>query len=107
MPATDHTKNTAKTIEILDNDTENDVSVLATKTQEELVELLVKARKQNPSNTGSRVASDASTSIGASPVAMLSPTNTEKQQSAPTSDSAQGTSSGTIRGNARNGPNSK
>jgi hypothetical protein len=57
------------TIEILDVNAEDNVSVLTTKMQEELVALLVKARQQIHAPTGSRVASGSGDPPGGGPVA--------------------------------------
>jgi hypothetical protein len=52
-------------IEILDNEEDNDVSILTSKTQDELVALLVQARKQLSSTSiGSRVASSSNPPLG-------------------------------------------
>jgi hypothetical protein len=53
--------NQTATIEILDDDAEEDVSVLTSKMQDELVALLVKARRQIYVSTGSWVASGMGT----------------------------------------------
>jgi hypothetical protein len=63
------------TIEILDNNRENDVSMLTTKTQDKLVALLVKARRQFHASTGSWVALGSGIPSGSSPVAMPLPSD--------------------------------
>jgi hypothetical protein len=104
MPATAHIKDTTK----LDDDKNCNVGVLTTKTQQKLVALLVKVRKQNLSiTTASQIASNSGTSIGTSPVAMPSPTKMDGQQSAHTGDATQDASSGTVGENIHNGTNGK
>jgi hypothetical protein len=53
----------------------------------------------------STVAFNTGPNIGTSPVAMPSPTNSDGQQSAPTSDAAQDASSEVVGGNVHNRPN--
>ena len=60
-------------IEILDNDAEDDVSVLTTKTQDEMVVLLVKARRQLHTSTSCWVASGCGSTPVSIPVVMSSP----------------------------------
>jgi hypothetical protein len=95
------------TIEILDNNTEDDVSMLTTKMQDELVALLVKARRQIHASTGSRVVSGSGIPSGSSPVATPPPSNAGCQQTALTNGAASGVSSVAIDGEVSNGPNGK
>jgi hypothetical protein len=60
-------------IEILDDNVKDDVSMLTTETQDELVALLVKARRQIHASTGSQVASGSSIPPGSGPVVTPSP----------------------------------
>jgi hypothetical protein len=94
-------------IEILDNNVEDDVSMLTTKTQDELVTLLVKTRRQIHASTGSRVDSGSGIPPGRGPVAMLSPSNVSCQQTAPTDSAASGISGAVVNGEASNGPSGK
>ncbi len=94
-------------IEILDNDVEDDVSVLTTKTQDELVALLVKARRQIHASTCSRVASGSGIPPGSGLVATPSPSDAGCQQTAPTNDAASGVSGAAVDGEASNGPSGK
>jgi hypothetical protein len=65
--------NSKGAIEILDNEDVNDVSVLTSKTQDELVALLVQARKQlSNSIVGSQAASGSNIVPGSGQVAMQS-----------------------------------
>ncbi len=91
-------------IEILDNKDEDDVSILTTKTQDELVALLVQARKQigNATN-GSRVASGSDLPPGSGPAATLSQTNTGGQESTLANSASSGTNGNGIGGDARSG----
>ncbi len=91
------------TIEILDKDMEDDVSVLTTKTQEELVALLVKARRQIHASTGSRVASGSGIPSGSSPVATPPLSNAGCQQTAPTNNAASGVSCVAVNGEVNKG----
>jgi hypothetical protein len=95
------------TIEILDNDAEDDVSVLTTKTQEELVALLVKDRRQMYASTGSWVASGSGIPSGSGPVATLPPSNAGCQQTAPTNNAASDVSGVAVNGEVSNGPSGK
>jgi hypothetical protein len=73
QPASDTQGNNAGVTEILDDNDEDDVSVLTSKTQDELVALLVKARKQlSGASVGSRVASGSDDPPGSGLTAMLS-----------------------------------
>jgi hypothetical protein len=81
---TETSNNQTATIEILDDDAEDNVSVLTTKTQEELVALLVKARGQIHAPTGSRVASGSGDPPGGGPNATPSRPDKGRQQTAPT-----------------------
>jgi hypothetical protein len=92
----------------LDNDDDDDVSVLTSKTQDELVALLVQARKQlSGASVGSRVASGSDLPSGSSPVAMQSQTNMGGQESILANSASSGTEGNNIGGNASNGPGGK
>ncbi len=95
------------TIEILDNDVEDDVSVLTTKTQDELVALLVKARRQIHASTGNRVASGSGIPSGRGAVVAPPPSNAGCQQTAPTNGTARGVSGAAVDGEASNGLSGK
>ncbi len=95
------------TIEILDNDKEDDVSVLTTKTQDELVALLFKARRQIHAPTGSWVASSSSIPSGNGSVATSSPSNAGCQQTALTNGTARGISGVAVDGEVCNGRSGK
>ncbi len=95
-------------IEILDNKDEEDVSVLTTKTQNELVALLVQARKQICSATvGSRVASGSNPPPGSGPAATHSQTNAGGHKSTSADSASPGTGSNGVGGDARSGPGGK
>jgi hypothetical protein len=81
---TETSNNQTATIEILDDNAEDNVSVLTTKTQEELVALLVKARQQIHAPTSSQVASGSVNPPGGGPVATPSCSDEGHQQTAPT-----------------------
>ncbi len=79
-------------IEILDIDYDNDVSVLTFKTQDELVALLVLARKQlSGASASSWVASGSDLPPGSSPVAMPSSTTVGGQESTLANSAPSGT----------------
>jgi hypothetical protein len=89
----------------LDNDDDDDVSVLTSKTQDELVALLVQARKQlSGASIGSRVASGSDLPSGSSQVAMQSQNNMGEQESILANSASSGTEGNNIGGNASNGP---
>ena len=94
-------------IEILDNDVEDDVSVLTTKTQDELVALLVKVRRQIHASTCSRVASGSGIPPGSGLVATPSPSNAGCQQTAPTNNAVSGANGAAFDREVRNGPSGK
>jgi hypothetical protein len=95
-------------IEILDNDNEDNVSVLTTKTQDKLVSLLVKARKQlSGASVGSRVASGSNLPPGSGPAALLSQTNAGGQESILANSAPSGTDGNDFGGNAGSGPSGK
>jgi hypothetical protein len=83
------------------------MSVLTTKTQDELVALFVKARRQIHVPIGSRVASGSGIPPGSGPVATPSLSNVGCQQTAPTNGAASGVSGAAIKGEASNGPSGK
>jgi hypothetical protein len=99
--------NQTATIEILEDDAEDDVSVLTAKMQEELAALLVKARRQIHAPTGSWVASGSGTPPGSGLVATSSPPDAGHQQTAPTNGAASGASGASVDGEARNKPSGK
>ncbi len=91
-------------IKILEDKDEDNVSVLTTKTQDELVALLVQARKQICSATvGSRVASGSNLPPGSNPAATHSQTNAGGQKSASANSASPGTGSNGVGGDARSG----
>ncbi len=88
-------------IKILDNDDDNDVSVLTSKTQDELVALLVQARRQlSGASASSQVASSSNFPPGSGPVAMPSPTNTGGQESTLGNSASSGTNGNGVGGSA-------
>ncbi len=93
-------------IEVLDNNVANDLSVLATKIQDELV-VLFKARRQIHASPGSRVASGSGIPSGSGPVATPPPSNMCCQQTAPTNGAASGVSSAAVGKEASNGLSGK
>jgi hypothetical protein len=72
------------------DDAEDDVSLLTTKMQDELVALLVKARRQIHASTGSQGASGSGTPPGSGLVAMPSSSDAGHQQTAPTNNAVSG-----------------
>jgi hypothetical protein len=95
-------------IKILDNKDEDDVSILTTKTQDELVALLVQARKQICSATiGSWVASGSDLPPRSSPAATHSQTNAGGQMSTSANSASPGTGSNGVGRDARSGPGGK
>ena len=105
MAGTSGNQNAA--VEILDDNADDDVSVLTTKMQDELVALLVKARRQIHASTGSWVASGSGISSGSGPVAMPSPTNAGRQQTTPTNNAVSGVNGAAVNEDVRNGPSGK
>jgi hypothetical protein len=95
------------TIDILDNNADDDVSILTTKMQDELVAFLVKARRQIHASTNSWVASGSGIPSGSGPVAMPSPTDVGRQQTSPTNNAVRGVNSAAVDGEVCNGPSSK
>ncbi len=92
----------------MDNNDDDDVSVLTSKTQEKLVALLVQARKQlSGASVGSRVASGSDLPPGSGPVAMQSQTNMGGQESILANSASSGTEGKNVGGNASNGLGSK
>jgi hypothetical protein len=104
---TETSNNQTTTIEILDNNAEEDVSVLTTKMQEELVALLVKARLQIHAPTGSQVASGSGNPPGGGPVATPSHPNEGRQQTAPTNGADNNAKGAHVDRSASNGPGGK
>ncbi len=95
-------------IEILDNKDNNEVSVLTSKTQDELVSLLVQARRQLSSTpVGSRVASSSDTLPGIGPVAMQPQINVGGQEPTLANGVRSGTEGNNVGGIASNRPGSK
>jgi hypothetical protein len=95
-------------IEILDNEDNDDVSILTSKTQDNLVALLVQARRQlSSAPVGSRVASGSDTLPGISPVAMQPQINVGGQELTLANSVHSGTKGNSIGGIASNGPGSK
>jgi hypothetical protein len=99
--------NQTATIEILDNNAEDDVSMLTTKMQDELVAHLIKARRQINASTGSWVASGAGYPPGSGPVALPPRTNKGHQQTAPTNGAKSNAAGAHVDGNACNRPGGK
>ncbi len=95
------------TIEILDNNTEDDMSALTTKMQDDLVYFLVKARRQNHASTGSRVASGSGIPSGSGRVATPPSSNAGCQQTALTNCTASGVRGVAIDREVSNGPSDK
>ncbi len=95
-------------IEILDNEDGDNVSVLTSKTQDELVALLVQARKQLSSTPiGSWVASGSNTLPGIGPVAMQPQINVGGQEPTLANSVHSGTKGNNVGGIASNGPGGK
>ncbi len=95
-------------LKILDNDNDDDVSILTTKTQNELVALLVQARKQlSKAPVGSRVASGSDPTPGSGPAAMLSQTDADGQESILAISAPSGTDGNNVGGNAGGRPGGK
>jgi hypothetical protein len=95
-------------IEILDNEDNNDVSVLTSKTQDELVALLVQARRQlSSAPVGSRVASGSDTLPGIGPVAMQPQIKVGGQEPTLANNVRSGTKGNNVGGIASNRPGSK
>jgi hypothetical protein len=82
-------------------------SLLTLKTQEELVALLVRARRQIHASTGSWDASSSGIPSGSGPVAMLPPSSAGCQQTSLTNDPANGISGVTIDRAVSNRPRGK
>jgi hypothetical protein len=95
------------TVEIFEDIAEDDVSVLTTKTQDELVALLVKTRRQIHASTGSQVASGSGIPPGSGLVATSSPSNAGRQQTAPTNNAVSGANGAAFDREVRNGPSGK
>ncbi len=88
----------------MDNDDDDDVSVLTSKTQDELVALLVQARKQlSGASIGSQVASGSNLPPGSGPVAMQSQTNVGRQEFILANIASSGAKGNNVGGNASNG----
>jgi hypothetical protein len=95
-------------IEILDNKDDDNASVLTSKTQDELVALLVQARKQlSSAPVGSRVVFGSDTLPGIDPVAMQPQINVGGQEPTLANGVRSGTKGNNVGGIASNGPGSK
>jgi hypothetical protein len=95
-------------IGILDNGNDDDASVLTSKTQDELVALLVQARKQlSGASVGSWVASGSNLPPGSGPVAMQSQTNVGGQESILANSTSSGTKGNNVGGFASSRPGGK
>jgi hypothetical protein len=95
-------------IKIFDDKDEDNVSVLTTKTQDELVALPVQAWKQIGNATiGSRVASGSDLPPGSGPAATLSQTDAGGRESTLTNSASSGTNGNGIGGDACSGPGGK
>jgi hypothetical protein len=106
--AASDTNQTEGVTKIMDNNDDNDVSVLASKTQDKLVALLVQARKQlSGASVGSRVATGSGLPPGSGPVAMPSPTNAGGQESTLANSAPSGTDGNGIGRNASSRPGGK
>ncbi len=93
---------------ILDNDDKDDVSVLTTKTEDELVALLVQARKQlSGASVGSQVASGSNLPLRSGPAVMHSQINAGGQESILANSAPSGTDGNGVGGNASSGPGGK
>ncbi len=100
--------NQGEIIRILDNDEDNNVSVLTTKTQDKLVALLVKARRAHQVATvGLRAASGSSHLPGSSLVATPPHPNTGGQKTWPTSNAHDGNAGVAVGMEVRSRPGSK
>jgi hypothetical protein len=92
----------------LDNEYNDNVSVLTSMTQDELVALLVQARKQlSSAPIGSQVASGSDIPPGRGPVAMQSQTNVGGQESTLANGVYSGAKGNNVGENASNGPGGK
>ncbi len=92
----------------MDNDDDNGMSVLTSKTQDELVALLVQARKQlSGATVGSRVASGSDLPPGSGPAAMPSQTNVGGQESILANSAPSGTDGNDVGRNASSRPGGK
>jgi hypothetical protein len=106
--AGDGKSNNEGAIEILDNEDDDNVSVLTSKTQDELVALLVQARKQLSSTPiSSRVAFGSNTLSGIGLVAMQPQINVGGQEPTLANGVRSGTEGNNVGGIASNGPGSK
>jgi hypothetical protein len=95
-------------IEILDNEDDDDVSILTSKTQDKLVALLVQARRQlSSAPIGSWVASSSNTLPGIGPVAMQPQINVGGQEPTLANNVRSGTEGNNVGGIASNGPGGK
>jgi hypothetical protein len=95
-------------IQILDDNKEDDVSVLTTKTQDELVALLVKARRVHQvNNAGLRAASGSGHLPRSSLVATPPHPDAGGQKTCPTSDAHDGDAGVAVGTEVRSGPGGK
>jgi hypothetical protein len=101
---TGNKSNEEEVIKILDNNDEDDVSFLTTKTQDKLAALLVQARKQlSGASDGSRVASGSDLSPRSSPAIMHSQINAGGQESIFSNSAPSGTDGNGVGGNVSSG----
>jgi hypothetical protein len=95
-------------IQILDNEEEDDISVLTTKTQDKLVALLVKARRAHQVATaGLQAASGSGHLPGSSLVAMPPHPYAGGQKTCPTSNAHNGNTGAAISTEVQSGPGGK
>jgi hypothetical protein len=100
--------NKGEIIEILDNTNKDDASGLTSKTKDELVALLVQARREfNKASVGRRVASGSNLPLGSGPAAMPSQPSTDGQESLPANSAISGTGGNCVDGNASSGSGGK
>jgi hypothetical protein len=108
QPASNTQGNNAGVTEILDDNDKDDVSVLTSKTQDELVALLVKARKQlSGASIGSQVASGSDDPLGSGLTATLSCLDAGGLESTPATSAPAGVGSQSVGGEACSRPGGK
>jgi hypothetical protein len=108
QPASDTQGNNAGVIKILDDKDDDDMSVLTSKTQDKLVALLVKTRKQlSSASIGSRVASGSDNPPGSGLAATLSCSDAGRLESTPATSAPVGVGGHSIGGEARSRPSGK
>jgi hypothetical protein len=100
--------NEGEIIEILDNTNEDVASGLTSKTKDELVALLVQARREfNEASVGRQVASGSNLSLVSGPAVMPYQPSTDGQEFLPANSAISGTGSNRADGNASSGPGGK